>query len=155
MSCYFLSFTLNKVLYAIEVSQVRSILEYMKPVKVPCTKDYVEGLINLRGEGISVINLRRKLGFKDAEIDKNTRIVIVEVPTNTECTESNQTEVNAVYGFIVDSVKEVVDIDESKIESAPKFGNSISESFIKGIGKHNDNFLVILNAEKVIGSDEV
>lgn len=145
----FLSFYLQNTLYAVEVSQVQEVLDYTPPVKLPCTENYVEGLISSRGKGIAVVNLRKKFGLDFADITKKTRIIVLEIKTNNE-----ENEIVA-FGGIADSVVEVIEIDDQTIELAPKFGNSISAEFIKGIGKKNDEFIIILDIDKVFSFDEI
>lgn len=150
---HFLSFALQETMYAVEVNQVKGVLEYTQPVRLPCTKEYVEGLIDSRGEGVAVINLRRKFGLSEAAPDKNTRIIVAEI--TQENGNSSEDKKITVFGAVADSVKEVVDIDDSDIDETPKFGNSIAEEYIKGIGKYGEEFLVILNLDKVYSSEDI
>lgn len=152
MSRQFLSFYLHDALYAVDVSQVQEILEYSSPVRLPCTINYVEGLISSRGEGISVMNLRTKFEMPSAETTKNTRIIILEISKQEE----GQSEAQVItFGAIVDSVEEVIEIADAAIESAPKFGNTISGEYIRGIGKIDDKFIIILDIDKVFSFDEI
>ena len=147
MARQFLTFTLQNSLYAVEVTKVQEVLNYVEPVRLPCTSDYVEGIINSRGEGISAINLRRRLGLESSEVSKKTRIIVLEIK-NFGRKEGDE-ELVSVYGAVADSVEEVLEIDEKTIEPAPKFGNSIPEEYISGIGKKDEKFIIILNIEKI------
>ncbi len=149
MNRQFLSFSLQDTLYAVEVSQVQEVLEYAQPVRLPCTANYVEGLINSRGEGISVINLRTKFDLEQTEHDKNTRIIVLEVSHSGGAAERVTT-----FGAIADSVEEVIELDDKSIEPAPKFGNSIAGEFIRGIGKKDDRFIIILDVDKIFSEEE-
>ncbi|MBO7163560.1 MAG: chemotaxis protein CheW [Spirochaetaceae bacterium] len=150
MSRQFLSFVLDGALYAVEVAQVQEVLEYTQPVRLPCTIDYVEGLISSREQGISVVNLRKKFELKTVEPTKKTRIIIIEIVH----TENDVTSV-VTFGAIADSVEEVIDLEEDTIEPAPKFGNNISGEYIRGIGKKDNKFIIILDIDKVFSTEEI
>lgn len=151
MISQFLTFCIQNTRYAVDVSQVQEILEYSLPVKLPCTIDYVEGLISSRGEGISVVNLRKKFALEDCEITKNTRIIILEISFS----DGNEKKQVITFGAIVDSVEEVVEIDASCVEPAPKFGNTIPGEYIRGIGKKDNEFIIILDIDKVFSFEEI
>ena len=85
MSRQFLSFVLDGALYAVEVAQVQEVLEYTQPVRLPCTIEYVEGLISSREQGISVVNLRKKFDLPTVEPSKKTRIIIIEIALSVPC----------------------------------------------------------------------
>lgn len=148
MSRCFLTFELCNVHYALEVTHVRSVLDYEEPIKIPCSKKYVEGIINMHNESVTVVNLRKRFELEENKADKNTRIIVVEV-----CKEI-AAEKNTVYGIVVDSVKEVVSLEDSQIDNAPKFGNNINAKYISGICNQGENFLVILNSEKIFLTDD-
>lgn len=150
MSRQFLSFVLDGALYAVEVAQVQEVLEYTQPVRLPCTIDYVEGLISSREQGISVVNLRRKFNLSEIEPTKKTRIIIIEI-THME----NDKKTVTTFGAIADSVEEVIDLEEDTIEPAPKFGNNISGEYIRGIGKKDNKFIIILDIDKVFSLEEI
>ena len=150
MSRQFLSFVLDGALYAVEVAQVQEVLEYTQPVRLPCTIDYVEGLISSREQGISVVNLRKKFELKTVEPTKKTRIIIIEI------NHVDGDDVSIVtFGAIADSVEEVIDLEEDTIEPAPKFGNNISGEYIRGIGKKDNKFIIILDIDKVFSTEEI
>ena len=150
MSRQFLSFVLDGALYAVEVAQVQEVLEYTQPVRLPCTIDYVEGLISSREQGISVVNLRKKFELKTVEPTKKTRIIIIEI------NHVNGDDVSVItFGAIADSVEEVIDLEEDIIEPAPKFGNNISGEYIRGIGKKDNKFIIILDIDKVFSTEEI
>ena len=150
MSRQFLSFVLDGALYAVEVAQVQEVLEYTQPVRLPCTIEYVEGLISSREQGISVVNLRKKFDLPTVEPSKKTRIIIIEIAH----TEDEETHI-ITFGAIADSVEEVIDLEEDTIEPAPKFGNNISGEYIRGIGKKDNKFIIILDIDKVFSSEEI
>lgn len=146
-----LTFTLNDNLYAFEVFKVQEVLEYTVPVKIPCSSPYVEGLIDSRGTGISVINLRKKFSLPEAEPTKESRIIVVEV---NKPTDENPDHI-CTFGAITDSVQEVLEINDSEIEPPPKFGNNISPEYISGLTKKDDKFIIILNEKMIFSSNDI
>ena len=147
MSNQFLTFKLDGTQYAADVHNVQEVLEYMQITKVPCATSYMEGLINSRGQGISVVNLRKKFAIEAVEATKETRIIVMEVKGENEKT--------VTFGAIADSVQEVIELTNEEIEPSPKFGNTIAAQFIKGIGKKDDNFIIILNMDQIFSSEEI
>ena len=145
MSKEYLTFTLDGSQYAAEVYKVQEVLEYTKITKVPCAASYVEGLINSRGQGISVVNLRKKFAMTDVEPGKDTRIIVFEISGENGVTP---------FGAIADSVQEVIGLDDAEVEGAPRFGNTVAERFIRGIGKKDGAFIIILDIDKIFTEDE-
>ena len=147
MTKQFLTFRLDNNQYAVEVHKVQEVLEYKHITKIPCAANYVEGLISSRDRGISVINLRKKFGLEEIELNKECRIIVLEIAL-TGSVDENPDDIH-IFGAIADSVQ---DID---IEAAPKFGNNISVNFISGIGKKDGEFIIILNIDSIFSSDEI
>ena len=139
MTKQYLTFSLDGKLYAIDVFKVQEVLNYVEPTKLPCTAPYIEGLINSRNQGITVVNFRKKFNLAKSEVTKFTRIIVIELET--------------LFGAVADSVNEVIEIEDDLIEGPPKFGNAISSEFIFGIFKKDDAFISILNIEKVFVKD--
>lgn len=152
MSKNYLTFKLNDTIYAIPVLQVREVLDYKEPQELPCPDPVIAGLIRSRGQSISVINLRRKFAFPDADPTKETRIIVVEVDSISE---NSNTEGQIVFGAIVDSVNEVIEMDASLEEPPPEVGSSIAADFISGIGRQDDAFVIILNIDKAFTFEEI
>jgi purine-binding chemotaxis protein CheW len=142
----YLTFTLDNEQYAIGVAKVREVLEHTKITKLPRTAVFMKGIINLRGTGVPVIDLRLKFGLPETQLTKDTSIIVMEV-------ESQDGPV--VVGALADSVREVVDIDEASIEPAPRFGTRLAAEFIKGVGKKDDLFIIILDIDKVFNAEEI
>lgn len=142
----FLTFKLDGATYAVEVHKVQEVLEYTHITKVPCIAEYFEGLINSRGKGITVVNFRKKFAMETVPVTKQTRIIVLEIKKGNEI---------VTFGAIADSVQEVIDLEESEIEPPPKFGSDIAAQYIKGIGKRNDEFLMILSIDEIFSTDEV
>lgn len=151
MGTQYLTFTLNDSLYAVEVLQVREVLEYTPPQELPCPDPVIAGLIRSRGQSISVINLRHKFGFEDVPPSSDTRIIVLEVPSNSAfCNEKGQ----MVFGAIADSVNEVLDLNANSEEHTPEVGHSLAAEFISGIGSVDGKFIIILDMDKVLSFEE-
>lgn len=142
----YLTFTLAEEQYAVEVYEVKEVLEFTKITKVPRTQDYMRGVINLRGSVVPVIDLRRKFGMGETEKSVDTSIVVLEIQMNGE---------TVTVGTLADSVQEVVNIDTSQIEPAPQIGTRINTSFIEGIGKLEDQFVIILDIDRIFSETEL
>jgi len=131
-----LTFKLDDEVFAIDISTVREVLEFSTVTKVPRTPDFMCGVINLRGGVVPVVDLRLKFGMAEAEKTVNTCIIIVEVSVDGQST---------VLGALADSVQEVHDFEADQIEPAPKIGTKLNTDFIKGMGKRDDQFIMILD----------
>lgn len=142
----YLTFKLSEEVFGVDVAQVREILDYVKITKVPQTPDFMCGVINLRGSVVPVVDMNMKFGMVKTERTVNTCIVVVEVILNEEKT---------ILGALVDSVQEVFEIEPENIEPAPKIGTKLKTEFIKGMGKREDKFIIILDIDKVFTSEEL
>ncbi|AAR34014.1 chemotaxis protein CheW [Geobacter sulfurreducens] len=142
----YLTFTLAGEVFAVDVAKVREILEWSSITKVPQTPEFMRGVINLRGSVVPVIDLRQKFGMPETERSINTCIIVVEVETGAE---------TLVLGMLADSVQEVFELESGNIEPAPRIGTKLDTSFLKGMGKHGDAFLIILDIDRVFGGDDL
>lgn len=142
----FLTFRLNSEMFAFSIQNVKEILEYGKVTHVPMMPDFIQGVINLRGEVVPVVNLARRFGHPASNITKRTCVVIVEVVTD---------EIRQDLGVMVDSVSEVLDIPTSEMREAPAFGARIRTDFIRGMGKVKDDFVIILAENRVLSVEEL
>jgi len=142
----YLTFQLGEEIFAIDVSRVREILEFTTITKVPKTPDYMRGVINLRGSVVPVLDMRLKFGMTKTERKVNTCIIVVEVLLDNE---------TAIIGSLVDSVQEVFELNPDQIEPAPKIGIQLKTGFIKGMGKRDDCFIIILDIDKVFNAEEL
>ena len=142
----YLTFVLGEEVFALDVSRVREILEFTTVTKVPRTPDYMKGVINLRGSVVPVFDMRLKFGLAEIEKTVDTCIVVVEVTCDGETT---------VIGALVDSVREVFEVEPDQIEPPPKIGTQLRTDFVKGMGKKDDRFVIILDIDKVFSSDEL
>ena len=142
----YLTFKLGQELFALDVVQVREVLDVIPITKVPRSADFMRGVINVRGNVVPVADLHLKFGLPPTETTLDTRIVVMEIMIDGDTT---------IIGALADSVHDVMDISQESIEPAPKIGARCDAQFIKGIGKHDDQFIIILDIDKVFSSDEV
>jgi purine-binding chemotaxis protein CheW len=142
----YLTFKLGEEVFAVDIAKVREVLDFTTVTKVPRTPDFMRGVINLRGSVVPVADLRLKFGMTKTEKTVNTCIIITEVTVDNE---------TAVLGALADSVQEVIDLEPNQIEPAPKIGTRLKTEFLKGMGKHNDRFIMILDINKVFSSEDL
>lgn len=135
------TFRLDGETYGINVMQVQEVLRYSEIAPVPGAPPYVLGIINLRGNVVTVIDTRHRFALPPGEITDNTRIVIIEAD-------------NHVIGILVDSVAEVVYLRQSEIEMAPNVGNEESAKFIQGVCHKNDELLILIELDKLLTDEE-
>jgi purine-binding chemotaxis protein CheW len=142
----YLTFKLGEEIFAIDVSQVREILDVTNITKVPRAPEFMRGVINVRGSVVPVVDVRLKFGIAATERTLDTRIVVMEIALDGEV---------CVIGALADAVHNVMDLDANQIEAPPKIGAKWNSTFIKGIGKHNDQFIIILDVDRIFSSDEL
>ena len=142
----YLTFKLENELFALDIGKVREVLDFTTITKVPQTPDYMRGVINLRGSVVPVVDLRLKFGMVMAEQTVNTCVIIVEVELEGE---------KVVMGAMADAVQEVMDLEPDQIEPPPRIGTKLNTDFIKGMGKHSEQFIIILDIDKVFTSGEL
>ncbi|GAV26136.1 chemotaxis protein CheW [Carboxydothermus islandicus] len=134
-------FTLNQQQYGVDIAKVYEIIRMTDITKIPNTPYFVEGVINLRGKIIPVIDLRKRLGMPEVERDKATRIIVVDVDGIT-------------VGMIVDSVMEVFRLNDVEIESTPSIINDIDSAFIQGIAIKDERMIILLDLNRVLKGEE-
>ncbi len=142
----YLTFTLDNEMFALEITKVREVLEFTSMTKVPRTPDFMRGVINLRGSVVPVIDLRLRFGMPKTEKSIHTSIIIVEVFLEDEI---------LVLGVMVDSVQEVFDLNSDQIEPPPQIGIRMKTEFLKGMGKRDDHFIMILDIDRVLSEEEL
>ncbi len=145
-SAQYLTFRLAEELYALDVGKVREVLEVIPITTVPKTPAHMRGVINVRGSVVPVLDMRLRLGMAPAESTVDTCIIVTEV-----CLEGS----SLIMGVLADAVSEVIDLESSQIEPPPRFGNHVKSELIKGIGKRNDSFIVILDIDRILASEEM
>jgi len=142
----YLTFNLEDVEYAIDVSQVREILELSTITKLVGSDNSMSGVINLRGGVVPVIDLRLKFNMTKTEKTIDTCIIVLEVMLNNE---------NIVLGILADSVQEVVNLDSDNIEPPPRIGTAVDAEFIKGMGKRDGEFIILLDIDRIFTENEL
>jgi purine-binding chemotaxis protein CheW len=142
----YLTFKLGEEVFALEVANVREILEFIPITKVPRTPDFMTGVINLRGSVVPVTDMRLKFGMSETEKTVNTCIIVVEVNIDGE---------KALLGALVDSVQEVFELEAQQIEPPPRLGLGMKTEFIEGMGKRDNQFVIILDIDKVFSMEEL
>ncbi len=142
----YLTFELADEIFALDIGSVREVLELTTITRIPRTPEFMRGVINLRGHAVPVVDMRLKFDLPKGETTVNTCIIIVEVEVEGEET---------VLGALVDSVREVYEMSPEAIEPAPRMGTSIDTRFIRGMGKQDANFVIILDIDKVFSADEL
>lgn len=142
----YLSFKLDEEIYAMDINHVREVLDFTQMTKVPRMPDFMRGVINLRGGVVPVVDLRVKFGMEEAQASVDTCIIIIEVSLDGEET---------ILGIMVDSVQEVMSLEPDQIEPAPRIGTRLKTEFIKGMGKKDNEFIIILESKKVFSAEEL
>ncbi len=142
----YLTFTLAEETYALDIDKVREILDWTPVTRVPRCPDFMRGVINVRGGVVPVIDLRVKFGMEPSAKTVDSCIVITEI---------SQGEESIVLGALADSVQEVIDLEPDAIEPAPKIGTRLDTDFIHGMGKRDDEFIIILDIDRVFSSEEL
>ena len=142
----YLTFTLGDEVFAMDIRTVREIIQHAAMTVVPWMPNFVRGVINLRGAVVPVIDLQSRFGRSTTVVGKKTCIVIFDASSEGEKME---------LGLMVDAVSEVIEIEPSQIEPPPQFGASIQREFIRGMGKVDGEFIVILEPERALNVDDM
>ncbi|MCE0494580.1 chemotaxis protein CheW [Vibrio salinus] len=135
------TFQLEEETYGINVMQVREVLRYTEIAPVPGAPDYVLGIINLRGNVVTVIDTRSRFGLMEGEVTDNTRIIVIESERQ-------------VIGILVDSVAEVVYLRSSEIDTTPSVGTEESSKFIQGVSNRDGKLLILVDLNKLLTDEE-
>ena len=142
----YLTFILNGEVFGIATDRVLEVLDYTDITPVPQTPDFMCGVINLRGSIVPVVDMHRKFGLPASERTVNSCIIIVSATVDGE-----QTSIGAV----ADSVREVLDLDPATIEDTPRMGTRLNTEFIRGVGKHNEEFILLLNIDTIFSAEQL
>lgn len=140
----FLTFILCDEIFALDISKVCEVLDCADITKVPQAPDYMCGVINLRGSVVPVVDMHCKFKLDASAHTVNTCIIIIEVELDGEKT---------LVGAVADSVREVVDLNDDQIVAPPRIGTKLNTDFIRGMGKHHDGFVIILDIDRVFRDD--
>jgi purine-binding chemotaxis protein CheW len=142
----YLTFKLDQELFAVDIGKVREVLEFSTMTKVPRTPDFMRGVINLRGNVVPVVDVRLKLGLGMTGKTVDTCVVISEVAVDGDAT---------VLGALVDSVQEVIDLDSKHLAPPPHLGSRIDSNVIRGMGRRDEQFIMILDLDRVFTAQEL
>ncbi len=136
------TFTLEDETYGMNVMQVQEVLREVEVAPVPGAPDYVLGIINLRGNVVSVIDARTRFGLQPKESDEMSRIIVIEAQQQ-------------ILGILVDSVAEVVDIQRDEIDTAPNVGNAETSKYIDGVVSRGEKLLILVDLNKLLTQTEM
>lgn len=142
----YLTFRLGNETFATDVAKVREVLDLTTITAIPRTPEFMRGVINLRGTVVPVVDLRLCFEMTKTESTRNTCIVVLEVALDDEAT---------IVGALADSVEEVIDLDPEQIDAAPRIGTHIRTDFIRGMGKRDAQFIMILDIDRVFSAEEM
>ncbi|KAF1077595.1 chemotaxis protein CheW [Halodesulfovibrio sp. MK-HDV] len=136
------TFSIGEEEFGVDILKVQEIIRTMEITKVPKAPVFVEGVINLRGKVIPIIDLRRRFGLSSKEHDKHTRIIVIEIN-------------NMIVGFVVDSVSEVLRIPAGTVEPPPAVVAGMESEYISGVGKLQDRLLILLDLDRLLSNDDL
>ena len=142
----FLTFAIADETYAVDVTRVREVLELMDITQIPRTPEHMRGVINVRGSVVPVFDLRLKFELPEKKATVDTCIVVVEI---------NTAEETIVLGCLVDSVQEVIELDSAQIEPPPRLGSGIDTHYIKGMGKKDETFIILMDLDRLMTGKEL
>lgn len=141
-----LSFVLDGDHFAIGIDSIQEVIEYKNVTRVPRSPEFMQGVINLRGQVIPVVDLRVLFSMAVADISLDTCIIIIDIDVDGE---------QCAIGIVADSVKEVVEFDVSAIQPAPKIGLSVDNRFIYGMVEQAENLLILLSIQQVFDAEDI
>jgi purine-binding chemotaxis protein CheW len=142
----YLTFRLGDEEFAVDVGKAREVLDFTAVTRVPQTPKFMLGVINLRGSVVPVIDMRLKFGLSATEKTVNTCVIVMEIAIDGE---------TVIVGALADSVQEVLELDPNQIEPPPRIGTRLRTEFIKGMGSHNEKFIIILDIDRVFSAEEI
>jgi len=145
LSGQYLTFRLDRELFAVDIAKVHEVLEYSSVTKVPRTPDFMRGVINLRGNVVPVVDMRLKLGLSQIERTVDTCVIITEVALDGETT---------VVGALADAVQEVIGLDDTDILPPPRMGTCIDLDLIRGVGRRDDQFIMLLDIDQIFSASD-
>lgn len=141
----YITFKLGQEVFAINVSQVREVLDLTQITKVPTAPDFMKGVVNVRGSAVPVADLRLKFGLPEAQSTVHSRILVLELELNGE---------QCVLGGVADSVHEVIEFEQDQVDPPPTIAMRWKSEFIQGMGKRDDQFIILLDIDSVFASHD-
>jgi purine-binding chemotaxis protein CheW len=142
----YLTFLLGDEVYGLPIKKAREIIGMLEIIHIPRTQNYIKGVINLRGKIIPIVDLRLRFGMAEKEYSERTCIIVIEVLVH---------DAQRLMGIAVDTVSEVINIQNSEIEPPPKYDTQIEGSFLTGLGKLKDKVILILDIEKILNYEDL
>lgn len=142
----YLTFQLGDELFAFDVLRTNEVLEVSQITRIPGSSEAMVGVINLRGSVVPVVDLRKKLNMPEKEHTIDTSIIIIDTEYRGE---------KVLIGVLVDAAKQVIMLDESQLEAPPRVGMKLNIEYITAIGKHDNNFIILLNSDKIFSEKEL
>ena len=143
---HYLTFKLDREVYALEIKQVREVLDFIEITRVPGMPSFTRGIINLRGNVVPVVDLKLKFDMPETLNTVDTCIIILDFVIDRE---------PVLIGILADSVQEVLSLEPDQLEPVSKMGSRLKSEFIKGIGKKDKHFIIILDLDKVFSTGEI
>lgn len=140
-----LTLGLGGEIFAVETELVHEVLDLVPITEVPNSRPFIKGLINVRGKVVPVADLKCKFGMPATERTNDSRVVVMEVPVKAEPT---------TVGVLADCVYEVTELDPASVEDAPRIGMKWRAEFIRAIGKRGESFIIVMDVERVLASEE-
>lgn len=134
-------FSLGNEEYGVDIMKVKEISEFRESTKVPNTPYFIDGIINLRGEIIPIVNLKKRFNLEDNGTNSDTRIIVINLN-------------NRNVGFVVDDASQVLRINDNDIEPAPDIIAGINRQYISGVGKVEQKIIILLDLEQILTEDE-
>ncbi len=142
----YLTFCLGEELFALESSLVLEVLEVPAITRIPRVPEFLVGVINLRGNAATVVDVRRKFGMEPTRHTKDTCVIVVEREFEGE---------RLAVGLLADSVREVLEISPQDVLEPPEMGLAVDAAFVSGVARHGDGFLLVLDAERLLSLEEL
>ena len=146
ISNQFVTFRIGEETYAIDVFKIREILEVPDITKVPGMPPMIRGVINIRGSVVPVLDLRMQFGQEATEETEDTAVIVTEMAHDEDIIQ---------MGIMVDAAKEVITLEPEEIEEPPRLGIFIDNKYLSGMGKLDDEFVIILNIDKILSDEEL
>ena len=142
----FLTFKLDDETYGVEILRVQEIKGWTPVTRIPNTPAYMQGVLNLRGTIVPIVDMRMRFELRHAEYTPITVVIVLSVKSDKG---------ERIIGLVVDSVSDVIDVDSDEVKATPDFGSSLSTEFINGIATSNDNMVMLLDVDKLLSVDEM
>ena len=142
----FLTFILDNEAYGVEILRVQEIKGWTPVTRIPNTPEYMQGVLNLRGTIVPIVDMRMRFHLKHVEYTPITVVIVLSVKSENG---------ERVIGLVVDSVSDVIDVAAQDVKQTPDFGTSLNTKFINGIATSNGNMVMLLDVDKLLSVEEM